>query len=75
MTGVIIRRGDTGTSLVVQGVRLCAPDAGGPGSIPGRGTRSYTLQLQLRARMWQLKKIPHATTKILHAATKAINKY
>ena len=26
-----------GTSLVVQWVRLCAPNAGGPGSIPGLG--------------------------------------
>ena len=43
-----------GTSLVVQWVRLSAPDAGGPGSIPGWGTRS---------RM-------HAATKSLHAATK-----
>ena len=29
-----------GTSLVVQWVRLCVPNAGGPGSIPGQGTRS-----------------------------------
>ena len=29
-----------GTSLVVQWVRLRAPNAGGPGLIPGRGTRS-----------------------------------
>ncbi|TEA37616.1 hypothetical protein DBR06_SOUSAS5310046, partial [Sousa chinensis] len=27
-------------SLVVKWVRLHAPNAGGPGSIPGRGTRS-----------------------------------
>ena len=30
----------SGTSLVVQWVRFCAPTAGGPSSIPGRGTRS-----------------------------------
>ncbi|TEA26220.1 hypothetical protein DBR06_SOUSAS37210009, partial [Sousa chinensis] len=30
-----------GTSLVVQWIRLCAPTAGGPGSIPGRGNRSH----------------------------------
>ena len=29
----------TGTSLVVQWLRLSAPNAGGVGSIPGRGTR------------------------------------
>ena len=43
-----------GTSLLVQWVRLCAPNAGGPGLIPGQGTRSCM----------------HATTKSLHAATK-----
>ena len=30
-----------GTSLVVQWVRLHTPNAGGPGSIPGWGTRSH----------------------------------
>ena len=29
-----------GTSLVVQWLRLCTPNAGGPGSIPGQGSRS-----------------------------------
>ena len=43
-----------GTSLVVQGLRLRAPNAGGLGSIPGQGTRSHM----------------HATTKSLPAATK-----
>ena len=42
-----------GTSLVVQWLRLRAPNAGGPGSIPGQGTRSHMPQL----------KIPHAATK------------
>ena len=28
-----------GTSLVVQQLRLRTPNAGGPGSIPGRGTK------------------------------------
>ncbi|TEA11773.1 hypothetical protein DBR06_SOUSAS6910273, partial [Sousa chinensis] len=28
-------------SLVVQWVRLHTPNAGGPGSIPGQGTRSH----------------------------------
>ena len=27
------------TSLVVQWLRLCAPNAEGPGSIPGQGTK------------------------------------
>ena len=41
-----------GTSLVVQWLRLHAPTVGGPGSIPGQGTRSY--MLQLRACMVQI---------------------
>ena len=43
-----------GTSLVVQWVGLLTPNAGGPGPIPGRGTRSCM----------------RAATKSLHAATK-----
>ena len=33
-----------GTSLVAQCLRLHAPSAGGPGSIPGQGTRSHVPQ-------------------------------
>ncbi|TEA23038.1 hypothetical protein DBR06_SOUSAS12510031, partial [Sousa chinensis] len=33
-------------SLVVQWLRLHTPNAGGPGSIPGQGTRSRMLQLR-----------------------------
>ncbi|TEA38804.1 hypothetical protein DBR06_SOUSAS610174, partial [Sousa chinensis] len=44
-------------SLVVQWLRLHAPSAGGPASIPGQGTRSHMLQL----------KILHATTKTWHS--------
>ena len=36
-----------GTCLVVQWLRLCAPNAGGLGSIPGRGTRPHTLLLRV----------------------------
>ena len=49
-----IRNFRRGTSLVVQCVRLHNPNAGGPGSIPGRGTRSHM----------------HAATKSSHARTK-----
>ena len=42
-----------GTFLVVQGLRLHTPNAGGPGSISAQGTRFYLLQL----------KILHAATK------------
>ena len=39
---------------MVQWLRLHAPKAGGPGSMPGQGTRSHM----------------HAATKSLHATTK-----
>ena len=58
-----------GTSLVVQWLRLHAPNAGGMGSIPGQGTRSH--MLPLRVHMPQLK-ILHATTKTRY---RQINKY
>ena len=35
-----------GTSLVVQWLRLCAPNSGGLGSIPGQGARSHMQQLR-----------------------------
>ena len=45
-------RNPRGTSLVVQRLRLQAPNAGGLGWIPGQGTRSDMLQLKtLRAAM------------------------
>ena len=50
---------DIGTSLVVQWLRLCAPNAGDPGSIPGWETRSH--MLWLRVHMLQLKIICAAT--------------
>ncbi|TEA30083.1 hypothetical protein DBR06_SOUSAS18210011, partial [Sousa chinensis] len=34
-------------SLVAQWLRLCAPNAGGPGLIPGQGTRSHMPQLRV----------------------------
>ena len=51
-------RRSRGTSLVVQGLRLWAPQCRGPGFDPGQGTRSH--MPQLRVCMAQLK-IPHAT--------------
>ncbi|TEA25801.1 hypothetical protein DBR06_SOUSAS1210090, partial [Sousa chinensis] len=51
--------------MVVQWLRLCTPNAGDLGSIPGQGTRSH--MLQLRVHMRQLK-IPYATMKIPCAA-------
>ena len=51
----------TGTSLVVQWIRLCTPNTGGPGSIPGQGTRFHVLQLKIlnvatKTRHSQIKK-------------------
>ena len=43
--------------MVVQWLRLCAPNAGGPGSTPGQGTGSHMVQL----------KILRATTKTKHS--------
>ena len=62
---------EAGTTQVVHQLRLRAPNAGGPGTIPGRETRSR--MPQLRACMPQLKKkISHAAAKmkILHVAVK-----
>ena len=42
---------------MVQWLGLCTPSAGGPGSIPGQGTRAHMLQL----------KILDATTKTQHS--------
>ena len=58
-----------GISLVVQWLRLHTPKAGGPGSIPGQGTRSHVSQEwihrpQQRVHMPQGRSmIPCATTK------------
>ena len=40
------KKEEPGTSLVVQWLRLPALNAGGPGSIPGQGTRSHMPQLR-----------------------------
>ena len=48
-----LKRNKRGTFLVDQWLRLCAPNAGVPGSISGQGSRFHTPQL----------KIPHAATK------------
>ena len=54
----------TGTSLLVQWLRLHTPNAGGPGSIPGQGTRSHMLQLNIP---YTEMKIPLAATKTQHS--------
>ena len=42
----LFKSNSMGTSLVVQGLGLHASNAGGPGSIPGQGTRSHMPQLR-----------------------------
>ena len=44
-----------GTSLVVQWLRLQAPNAGDPGSIPDQETRSHILQLRPSAVKYKKK--------------------
>ena len=55
-----------GTSLVAQWLRLCAPNLGGPGSIPGQGTRSHMLQLRNQHAAMKME-ITCATAKIWHS--------
>ena len=42
-----MEREDLGTSLVVQWLRLCTPNAGGLGLIPAQGNRFPILQLKI----------------------------
>ena len=44
---LITQRCILGASMVVQWLKLCTHNAGGPGLIPGQGTRSLMLQLRL----------------------------
>ena len=50
----LVRVNDVGLFPMVQGLRLCTLKAGGPGLIPGQGTRFHMPQLM----------ILHATVKI-----------
>ena len=63
----LINKGPPGTSLVVQWLRFHAPNAAGPGLIPGQGTRSYMLQLKTlhAATKTQCGQISKKTTDIL----------
>ena len=55
------KNGERGTSLVVLRLKRHVPNAGGPGLIPGQGTKSHLLQL--RVHMPRLK-ILHAVMKM-----------
>ena len=58
---ILLSEVSQGTSLVVQWVRLHAPNAGGPGLIPGQRTRSCR---------HAATNSPRAATKSPHAVTK-----
>ena len=45
-------------SLVAQWLRLCTPNAGGPGSILDQGTRSHILQLGASLVAQMVKNLP-----------------
>ena len=46
----------TGTSLVIQCLRLCASNTAGAGSIPGRGTKIVYAVLRPHMPVWPKKK-------------------
>ena len=52
-----------GTSLVVQWLRLHAPNAGGPGSTPDQGTQFFVLQLRVCVPAHMLQLRPSAAKK------------
>ena len=54
-----------GTSLVVQGLRLHAPSAGGPGLIPGQAARSHMPQLKVLRVATKTHHSPNKQTKTL----------
>ena len=61
-----IKKWAEGTSLVVQWVRLCAPNASRTQSIPGSWTRDRPGLIpgrRTRSRMYAATKSPHATTR------------
>ena len=62
-----------GTSLVVQWLRLCVPNAGGPGSVPRQGSRFHMPQLRVQChnkrchRPQRIPRIPRATAETRHS--------
>ena len=64
VAGYFFKAWRRGTSLVVQWLKLCTPNAGGPGLIPCQGTRSHRLWLRVcRPQPMTL----HTTTKTQHS--------
>ena len=61
---ILIFKKSFGISLVVHWLRLCTPNAGDLGSIPGQGTRSHMPQLKI---LRPVTKIPCAAAKTQHS--------
>ena len=64
-----LKMSQRGTSMVVQWVKLPAPNSGGPSLIPGQGTRSHVPQLKILHAAMKIKD-PRAATKIWHSQIK-----
>ena len=58
-----------GTTMVVQWVKLPAPNSGGPSLIPGQGTRSHMPQLKILHAAMKIKD-PRAAAKTWHSQIK-----
>ena len=43
----VLKKRMSETSLAVHWLRLCAPNVGRPGSVPGQGTRAHMPQLKI----------------------------
>ena len=58
-----------GTTMVVQWVKLPAPNSGGPSLIPGQGARSHLPQLKILHATMKIKD-PRAAAKTWHSQIK-----
>ena len=58
---VCLNHSQPGTSLVVQWLRLCAPNGEGLGSVPGQGTNSRMLQLRVHIPQWKAEDLQAIT--------------
>ena len=60
----------SGTSLVVQWLRLRAPNAGGPGLVPGQGTEAHRLQLRIPFATRKVRDPAESNKEIIHILKK-----
>ena len=59
-----LEKNHEGTSLVVQGLRLCASNAGDTGLIPGQELSSHMLRSAAQKRKLKKKKIMNLNSKL-----------